>query len=1579
MHLQLCVVAILLLSAQVGAQGPGNPPRPPGAFPAGGGGPGGGAPTVQYLPQGIVAVGANPAGGSGGSPGAASPAANTSPSLAAQPSPSPAPASPASPSPSPPANQGQQGAPVQAPPVPQVSPAANPTPTPPAQFPQQTRGPAARPTPKPAAVAGTPQAQPVPAQNASPASAPATAPAADTALPPAAVQVQVQDVRNTVVDARLRLLGPRVWPFDARAQDALVTALASVMTAVPRSAISVVSVAQDPSQAGRRLQQATPATDAHVSAKAGDAATANTARSQLQEAASNGKLADALRQNSVEIDSVSLLSADLAAPDAAGSSSGPNIGVIVGGIAGAVCGIAIIIVAVLLFMRLKRRHKNAVPKAAVQPEPEFKAKPFYEAYSKGPEPDMTDIEADAVLDSTRAKPQPVEHALARSARGSGALVAAHSRNNSNVSERVQTTIDSLQSHMDELKQMAPALPEADEVEPHAPLHLTPSESMHPLGRIAAANSQLSAFTSSLDSASARPTVAKRRKLAAPGATGSKVMQLNGVMQYLTENSRFAGVLDMFDVDEVALGNGVHNPACIVTERGAYSLATYMSRMERNPSASRQKSTLTQLLDCVAYLHGRSMVHRDVQPSNLVWSDGVSRWRLTGCESWARKGSDAPLSYSLRYAAPEAILQVVMADCMGVAMRLRMAEAAKAARPAADAAQAAGARGDAEAASVAEGPTHHVVQAATDMWAVGACAWELLTGRPLFGDNFSDEDVVMALLGVKPLPFEADPSLWVLFHDPQMKNPVFPTIVFGERVSHLQFLRLPRARDRVNAADGAGPWATVGVLVEKSKPRSSAKGSMYSLWKLSDLDGTMVTMFLFGDSHQEHFRESEGSLVAIMNAVAESDGKGLTLKVNEASSILKLATSADFAFCGSRKKDGSKCRNPVNISKCRFCDYHVQSESRRVNNSRGVLQDSSHAARLNTQAEQAAQRQKKPNFAPYVPKQMTDDELAVQTVSYSSQGARQITALRKAAAQENSCQSSAAQRPSNALQTGAEHASILTGRRDQEGTRELPCYTGARQAPPRVRQQLQAIMTLPRTAGVDPARPPRAPLPPQQTPLAARPAATAPIRPRPAAPGSSAQPGTSARPAGDARGAFAMRTIPGSGSGTAAVAGRPALQHGLGRSAGGAAQAKRAEAGFVMLEEAEIEWDAADVAALKRHSRPGSSVRHVDRSSGPEDDNEEGGNSSHVRLSGVRCPEPASFAAGSSRGPSVAACRQGAGSHPADTAAERARQEAMRKAVALVKTCGMFLPVHCALFALHGGIEAAREAAKRDQQATAVKQGDRQPADASGTVPQQSAPSAGPTAAPTSSGTGPGAKPAGRPSTNFYGAPAAASTAHRGGAAAAVTQPKAAAARSGTRTSLEVKLGLRPKSSVKAPGSSAARAKPLVVHPGTSAFAAAFGSIVTEEDMQNVGTRYKETVDDEEAEKLDKLLGSMQKKDELQQRGEAITQLSVTAWHCTTCDIITERRKPKCQDHAGKRVDATKRWWTCSGCNNRFTTVGVKYPKKRCPNPRCTAPNSEFKKSSMGRAAKTLAGAEAPVAAREHFLPRGKEHGFAVNS
>ena len=68
----------------------------------------------------------------------------------------------------------------------------------------------------------------------------------------------------------------------------------------------------------------------------------------------------------------------------------------------------------------------------------------------------------------------------------------------------------------------------------------------------------------------------------------------------------AGMLDCFEAGGVALASGVASPACLVTERGAYSLADWLGRMERHPSAARQKATLRQLLEAVTYLHGRGM-------------------------------------------------------------------------------------------------------------------------------------------------------------------------------------------------------------------------------------------------------------------------------------------------------------------------------------------------------------------------------------------------------------------------------------------------------------------------------------------------------------------------------------------------------------------------------------------------------------------------------------------------------------------------------------------------------------------------------------------------------------------------------------------------------------------------------------------------------------------------------------------------------------------------------------------------------------------------------------------------------------
>ncbi len=48
------------------------------------------------------------------------------------------------------------------------------------------------------------------------------------------------------------------------------------------------------------------------------------------------------------------------------------------------------------------------------------------------------------------------------------------------------------------------------------------------------------------------------------------------------------------------------------------------------------------------------------------------------------------------------------------------------------------------------------------------------------------------------------------------------------------------RDRANAGEAAGPWATIAVLTEKSRPRQSASGQAYSMWKVSDLAGDSST-------------------------------------------------------------------------------------------------------------------------------------------------------------------------------------------------------------------------------------------------------------------------------------------------------------------------------------------------------------------------------------------------------------------------------------------------------------------------------------------------------------------------------------------------------------------------------------------------------------------------------------------------------------------------------------------------------------------------------------------------------------------
>ena len=142
------------------------------------------------------------------------------------------------------------------------------------------------------------------------------------------------------------------------------------------------------------------------------------------------------------------------------------------------------------------------------------------------------------------------------------------------------------------------------------------------------------------------------------------------------------------------------------------------------------------------------------------------------------------------------------------------------------------------------------------------------------------------------------------------------------------------------------WVTAGVLIKKSATKKTKTDKNFAVWTLSDLDNHEMTMFLFSPAFTEHWKEMEGTIVALLNPeVMPPNGRSnesSSLSMDNPQLLMKIGTCPDFGTCNGTKKDGARCTMPVNRKKGDYCEYHVNAAYKKAKGKRQIMNTSSNS-------------------------------------------------------------------------------------------------------------------------------------------------------------------------------------------------------------------------------------------------------------------------------------------------------------------------------------------------------------------------------------------------------------------------------------------------------------------------------------------------------------------------------------------------------------------------------------------------------------------------------------------------------------
>ncbi|KAK4831634.1 hypothetical protein QYF61_018574 [Mycteria americana] len=186
---------------------------------------------------------------------------------------------------------------------------------------------------------------------------------------------------------------------------------------------------------------------------------------------------------------------------------------------------------------------------------------------------------------------------------------------------------------------------------------------------------------------------------------------------------------------------------------------------------------------------------------------------------------------------------------------------------------------------------------------------------------------------------------------RLRKPRVSSAEMDRKMANRKLIRLSQLKSKLAAENLEEiDWVTFGVIVKKITPQSANNGRTFSIWRLNDLRdlNQCVSLFLFGDVHKEHWKTDQGTVIGLLNANPMKPKEGsdeVCLSVDHPQKILLMGEALDMGTCKARKKNGDPCAQIVNLNDCEYCQYHVQSQYKKLSSKRADLQSTFSGGRI----------------------------------------------------------------------------------------------------------------------------------------------------------------------------------------------------------------------------------------------------------------------------------------------------------------------------------------------------------------------------------------------------------------------------------------------------------------------------------------------------------------------------------------------------------------------------------------------------------------------------------------------------------